>query len=39
MRPLLDHAISVEQISRLIGTKIDLDPYLTFSGATSSDAC
>jgi len=37
MRPLLDHTISVEEISRLIGIKIDLDPSLTFSGATSSD--
>jgi UDP-N-acetylmuramoyl-L-alanyl-D-glutamate--2,6-diaminopimelate ligase len=38
MRPLLDHAISVEDISHLIGIKIDLDPSLTFSGATSSDS-
>ena len=37
MRPLLDHTISVKEISRLIGIKIDLDPSLTFSGATSSD--
>ena len=37
MRPLLDHSISVEEISRLIGIKIDLDPSLTFSGATSRD--
>jgi UDP-N-acetylmuramoyl-L-alanyl-D-glutamate--2,6-diaminopimelate ligase len=37
MRPLLDHTISVEEISRLIGIEIDLDPSLTFSGATSSD--
>ena len=38
MHPLLDHTISVEEISRLIGLEIDLDPSLTFSGATSSDA-
>jgi len=38
MRPLLDHAISVEDISHLIGIKIDLDPSMTFSGATSSDS-
>jgi len=37
MRPLLDHTISVAEISRLIGIQIDLDPALTFSGATSSD--
>ena len=37
MRPLLDHTISVAEISRLIGIQIDLDPSLTFSGATSSD--
>jgi len=37
MRPLLDHTISVEDISRLIGIKIDFDPSLTFSGATSRD--
>ncbi len=37
MRPLLGHTISVEEISRLISIKIDLDPSLTFSGATSSD--
>ena len=37
MRPLLDHAITVEEISRLIGVSIDLDPSLTFSGVTSSD--
>ena len=37
MRPLLEHTISVEEISRLIGVKIDLDPSLTFSGVTSSD--
>jgi UDP-N-acetylmuramoyl-L-alanyl-D-glutamate--2,6-diaminopimelate ligase len=38
MRPLLDHTISVRDISRLIGIKIDLDPSLTFSGATSRDS-
>jgi UDP-N-acetylmuramoyl-L-alanyl-D-glutamate--2,6-diaminopimelate ligase len=38
MRPLLDHTITVEEISRLIGVKIDLDPALTFSGATSLDS-
>ena len=37
MRPLLDHTITVEEISRLIGVTIDLDPTLTFSGATSVD--
>jgi UDP-N-acetylmuramoyl-L-alanyl-D-glutamate--2,6-diaminopimelate ligase len=37
MRPLLDHSISVEEISRLVGIEIDLDPALTFLGATSSD--
>jgi UDP-N-acetylmuramoyl-L-alanyl-D-glutamate--2,6-diaminopimelate ligase len=37
MRPILDHTISVAEISRLIGIQIDLDPALTFSGATSSD--
>ena len=37
MRPLLDHSISVEEISRLVGIKIDLDPALTFLGATSRD--
>jgi len=37
MRPLLDHTITVEEISRLIGITIDLDPALTFSGATSVD--
>ena len=36
MRPLLDHTYSVEEISRLIAIKIDLDPSLTFSGATST---
>jgi hypothetical protein len=35
MRPILDHTISIEEISRLIGVKIDLDPSLVFSGATS----
>ncbi len=38
MRPLLDHTITVEEISHLIGAKIDLDPALTFSGATSLDS-
>jgi UDP-N-acetylmuramoyl-L-alanyl-D-glutamate--2,6-diaminopimelate ligase len=38
MRPLLDHKISVAEISRLIGLTIDLDSALTFSGATSHDA-
>jgi UDP-N-acetylmuramoyl-L-alanyl-D-glutamate--2,6-diaminopimelate ligase len=38
MRPLLDHAITVEEISRLIGVNTDLDPTLTFSGATSNDS-
>ena len=38
MRPLLDHAITVEEISRLIGVKTNLDPTLTFSGATSNDS-
>jgi len=38
MRPLLDHAITVEEISHLIGIMIDLDPTLTFSGATSLDS-
>ena len=38
MRPLLDHTITVEEISRLIGVTIDLDPTLTFSGATSVDS-
>jgi UDP-N-acetylmuramoyl-L-alanyl-D-glutamate--2,6-diaminopimelate ligase len=38
MRPLLDHKISVAEISRLIGLTIDLDSALTFSGATSRDA-
>ena len=37
MRPILDHTISVEEISRLIGVKVDLDPSLLFSGATSND--
>ena len=37
MRPILDHTISVEEISRLIGIKVDLDPSLLFSGATSND--
>ena len=37
MRPILDHTISVAEISRLIGIQIDLDPALTFSGATSID--
>lgn len=37
MRPLLDHAITVEEISRIIGVSIDLDPSLTFSGVASSD--
>ena len=27
MRPILDHTISIEEISRLIGVKFDLDPY------------
>ena len=38
MRPLLDHTITVEEISRLIGVKVDLDPSMIFSGATSSDS-
>ena len=38
MRPLLDYTITVEEISRLIGVKSDLDPALTFSGATSLDS-
>jgi UDP-N-acetylmuramoyl-L-alanyl-D-glutamate--2,6-diaminopimelate ligase len=38
MRPLLDYAITVEEISRLIGVKIDLEPSLTFSGVTSFDS-
>ena len=38
MRPLLDHSITVEEISRLIGVKIDLEPSLTFSGVTSLDS-
>jgi hypothetical protein len=28
MRPLLDHAITVEEISRLIGVKTNLDAIL-----------
>lgn len=38
MRPLLDHSISVEEISRLIGITTNLDSTLTFSGATSNDS-
>lgn len=38
MRPILDHTISVEDIARLIGIELGLDPTLSFSGATSSDA-
>ena len=38
MRPLLDHTITVEEISRLIGVKIHLEPSLTFSGVTSLDS-
>jgi UDP-N-acetylmuramoyl-L-alanyl-D-glutamate--2,6-diaminopimelate ligase len=37
MRPLLDHTISVEEISRILGIKIDLEASLIFSGATSRD--
>jgi UDP-N-acetylmuramoyl-L-alanyl-D-glutamate--2,6-diaminopimelate ligase len=38
VRPLLDHSISVEEISRLIGITTNLDSTLTFSGATSNDS-
>jgi UDP-N-acetylmuramoyl-L-alanyl-D-glutamate--2,6-diaminopimelate ligase len=38
VRPLLDHSISVVEISRLIGIEIDLEPSLTFTGATSTDS-
>ena len=38
MRPLLDHSISAADISRLIGVSIDLEPSLTFTGATSTDS-
>ena len=37
MRPILDHNISVEDIARLIGIELGLDPTLSFSGATSRD--
>jgi len=37
MRPLLDHSISVEDISRLIGITSELESSITFSGATSKD--
>lgn len=37
MRPILDHTITVEEISRLIGVKVDLDHAMIFSGATSND--
>jgi len=37
MRPILDHTISVEDIARLIGIELGLDPTLSFSGATSRD--
>jgi UDP-N-acetylmuramoyl-L-alanyl-D-glutamate--2,6-diaminopimelate ligase len=38
MRPLLEHSISVEAISRLIEISSDLERSLTFSGVTSSDS-
>lgn len=38
MRPLLEHSISVEAISRLIDISSDLEHSLTFSGVTSSDS-
>ena len=37
MRPILEHTITVEGISRLVGVKVDLDHSLVFSGATSND--
>lgn len=37
MRPLLDYAISVEQICQLLSADSLLDPKLTFSGITSDD--
>ncbi len=37
MRPLLNHSISVEDISRLIGITSELESSITFSGATSKD--
>lgn len=38
MRPLLEHSITVEAISRLIEISSDLDRSLTFTGVTSSDS-
>ncbi len=38
MRPLLEHSITVETISRLIEISSDLDHSLTFTGVTSSDS-
>jgi len=37
MRPLLEHSISIQEISRLLGIETMLDSSLTFSGATSVD--
>jgi len=38
MRPLLEHHICVEEISRLLGIEATLDPALKFSGVTSIDS-
>jgi UDP-N-acetylmuramoyl-L-alanyl-D-glutamate--2,6-diaminopimelate ligase len=38
MRPLLEHSISFEAISRLIEISSNLEHSLTFSGVTSSDS-
>ena len=38
MRPLLEHSITVEAISRLVNGETSLDSALTFTGVTSSDS-
>lgn len=38
MRPLLEHSITVETISRLVNGETSLDSTLTFTGVTSADS-
>lgn len=38
MRPLLEHSITVEAISRLVNGETTLEGSLTFTGATSTDS-
>ena len=38
MRPLLEHSITVEAISRLVNGETTLEGSLTFTGVTSTDS-